>query len=281
MKFFNMFGQPYLDGDDGANLGGGGTPTDTAGQQTEPGATNTTGSEGAQQAATEQPKFKVKFNHEEKELTYDEAVQYAQKGLNYDRIYPEYEKLRNNPHLSYLEQKAQKLGITVEQLIENDRKYEEQEALNQLVQQNIPPEYAKEMLENRKFRESYQSQQQQAQAQQAKQKMFGEFLEAYPDVKNEDIPPEVWQAVKRGESLLNAYIRYENKQFREKLAGFEQQQQTQAANDKNAAASAGSAKTQGKTGGFISREQFDTNKSNQKWVMDNLDLIEQSRKHWK
>jgi hypothetical protein len=267
-----MFRQPYLDGDDGVNLGGGGTPTEAAEQQTTTQPTDTTGQEGQQ---TEPPKFKVKFNHEERELTYDEAIQYAQKGLNYDRIYPEYEKLRNNPHMSYLEQKAQKLGITIDQLIENDRKYEEQEALNQLVQQNIPQEYAKEMLENRKFREQYTTEQKAQQERETRQKMYGEFLDAYPDVKTQDIPPEVWQEVKAGRSLLDAYVRHENKMLKDKLNGAQQQQQTQQANQANAAASTGSARASGMQHDVISEESINAHANDTAWMLRNYNKIEE------
>lgn len=190
-------------------------------------------------------------------------------------------ELKGNPHLSYLEQKAQRLGMTVEQLIENDRKYEEQQRLNALVQQNIPEEYAKKLmkvdeLEQWKTQQEQerQKEQQQKQEQQHKQQMYAEFLQMYPDVKPEQIPAEVWQLVNQGHRLASAYAIHENKLLK-------QQQQTQQANLKNAEGSTGSAKTQGKTGGYISRDQFDANKSNQNWVMKNLDLIEESRKHWK
>ena len=55
-------------------------------------------------------------------------------------------ELKNHPHLSYLEQKAQRFGITVEKLIENDQKWEQQRRLNELVQNNIPKEYAEKLL---------------------------------------------------------------------------------------------------------------------------------------
>lgn len=280
--FLNMFKSPYLDGDDGANLGGGGTPIDTAAQQNNTQLPDTTGQGGQQQTQQtqqmEQPKFKVKFNHEERELTYDEAIQFAQKGMNYDRIYPEYEKLRNNPHMSYLEQKAQKLGITVEQLIENDRKYEEQEALNQLIQQNIPEEYAKKLLEHDKIISEYQTEKQTRAQKEAQQKMYSEFFESYPDIKPEEIPAEVWKEVKQGRNLTDAYIRYENKALKEKMNSFQQQQQTQQANQANAASSTGSVKTTGKVGEFFSREQVE--KMTTAEVSKHLEAIKESRKHW-
>jgi hypothetical protein len=190
-------------------------------------------------------------------------------------------ELKSNPHLSYLEQKAQRLGMTVEQLIENDRKYEEQQKLNELIQKNIPPEYAEKLLkvdELEKWKaqteQERQAEIQRQQQQQYKQQMYAEFMQMYPDVKPEQIPAEVWQLVNQGHRLASAYAIHENKLLK-------QQQQTQQANLKNAEGSTGSVKTQGKTGGYISREQFDANKSNQNWVMKNLDLIEESRKHWK
>lgn len=88
---------------------------------------------------------------------------------------------KNNPTLTYLEKKAQTLGMTVEQLIENDRKYEEQQKINQLVQQNIPPDIAKEVYESRKFRETYTTKEKEQQKKQETQQMYSEFLEAYPE----------------------------------------------------------------------------------------------------
>jgi hypothetical protein len=189
-------------------------------------------------------------------------------------------ELKNNPYLSYLEQKAQRLGVTVDQLIENDRKWEEQQALNELIQKNIPDEYAKEILENRKFREQYQEEKAEREKQEKEHQMMAEFLDAYPDVKPEDIPVEVWVEVNKGRNLLDAYVSYENKRLKEEMAKFQQQQQVQQANEKNAASSTGSAKSSGATGGYISREQFEANKHDINWVRKNLSILEESRKHW-
>ncbi len=190
-------------------------------------------------------------------------------------------ELKNHPYLSYLEQKAQRFGITVEKLIENDQKWEQQQRLNELVQNNIPKEYAEKLLKvdeleqwKAQTEQQRQEEQRKQQEQQYRQQMYAEFLQMYPDVKPEQIPKEVWQLVNQGHRLASAYAIYENKLLK-------QQYQTQQANFKNAESSTGSVKTQGKTGGYISREQFDANKGNMNWVMKNLDLIEESRKHWK
>ena len=157
-------------------------------------------------------------------------------------------ELKKHPVLSYLEEKAQKLGISVEQLIENDRKWEEQQKLNELIQQNIPPEFAQKLLEHDKIVQEYQTEKQIREQKEKEQKMYLEFLEAYPDVKPEDVPAEVWQEVARGRSLLDAYVRYENKRLKDEMAKFQQQQQNQQANQTNAASSTGSARDIGSAG---------------------------------
>lgn len=49
-------------------------------------ATDPTTSQDGQEAEPEPQKVKVKFNHEERELTLDEAAVYAQKGMNFDKV---------------------------------------------------------------------------------------------------------------------------------------------------------------------------------------------------
>lgn len=160
-----------------------------------------------------------------------------------ERLARERQKYENNPYLKYLQEKAQRLGITVEQLIENDRKWEEQQQIQKLVQQNIPPEFAKEMLENRKFREMYQAEQQRRQQEEAQRQMFMEFIQTYPDVKADQIPQEVWQmTLQKGYPLTAAYAIWENKQLK-------QQMQTIQANQKNAETSTGAAKNVDKVQG--------------------------------
>lgn len=160
-----------------------------------------------------------------------------------ERLARERQKYENNPYLKYLQEKAQRLGITVDQLIENDRKWEEQQQIQKLVQQNIPPEFAKEMLENRKFREMYQAEQQRRQQEEAQRRMFMEFIQTYPDVKADQIPQEVWQMVlQQGYPLTAAYAIWENRQLK-------QQMQTIQANQKNAETSTGAAKNVDKVQG--------------------------------
>jgi DNA repair exonuclease SbcCD ATPase subunit len=194
-------------------------------------------------------------------------------------------ELKSHPTLSYLEQKAQRLGMTVEQLIENDRKYEEQLEIQQRAQKDqVSYEYAERLY---KLEQKEQQREQEAESirqKQEQQQMYAEFLEAYPEFqdpqKANEIPPEVWQAVQKGERLLNAYARYENQRLKAEMAKYQQQQQTQQANLNNAATSTGSVKDGGKGGEFISLDEFEANRHDQSWVMKNYSRIQKSRAKW-
>lgn len=269
------FRQPYLDADNGTNLSGGGAPADPTGQQVDPPQ-----SAGNQQDPA--PFLTVKYNKNEVPLDKDRAIEFAQKGMNYDHVYSELDQFRNHPGLSWLNNQAQRYGMSVERLIEAYQQQEEQEQLNQLVQQNIPQEYAQEMLENRRFRQQYQAEREANQQKIKVEKMYEEFLSAYPDTKGEDIPSEVWREVEQGKNLLDAYIKHENKLLRGQLQVVQTKEQAAAANQANAQASTGSAKGQGiPDSGFISKEVYEANKESQEWMLKNYDQIKKSMGKWR
>lgn len=56
------------------------------------------------------------------------------------------------------------------------------------------------------------------------QEEYGEFFKAYPDVKGNEIPVEVWQEYQKGKNLLDAYVRHENNQLKAKLKAIETNQ---------------------------------------------------------
>lgn len=178
---------------------------------------------------------------------------------------------------------------------------EYREALNEydLMQkyqnQGLPEDVVQELLENRKFREQYQSQQKQIEAQnqqaQAEQdfntrrdSMYDEFLSEFPDYDTEEkwlnIPKEVWTEAdkwlksggREGRRLADALMRYNWKQ---NIA----QQQASEANQANAEASTGSVKGQGKSGTFFTREQVAAMSRDE--IKSNYEAIKESEKRWK
>ena len=112
-------------------------------------------------------------------------------------------------------------------------KQEQEQKLSELLEQNIPEEYATEMLENRKFREQFEAEKTAKQQQEQQQADMREFIKEFPDVKPEDIPVEVWQANEKGVPLSYAYAKHAYKQATKA-------EEISKANEENAKSSTGS-----------------------------------------
>lgn len=152
--------------------------------------------------------FEIKYNKEPVKVSYDEAPTYIQKGMNYDKLQEKYQSLESDPRLSFVETLASSYGMTVDQYMEAVQEQQEQARLNELVEQNIPEEYAREMLENRKFREQFEAERQAKEEGQRFEQEANELFQEFPDLKPDQIPAEVWQLKEqRGLTLLDAYLR--------------------------------------------------------------------------
>lgn len=176
----------------------------------------------------QEPFLRVKYNKEERGLTQEEALMYAQKGLNYDKIQERLQQVESNPGLAYLNELAQRSNTDIDTLVNYWREQERQNELNQLVQSNIPQEYAEEILNNRKFREQFEEKQRQEQEQAAQRKEFNEFFEAFPGVDPKNIPKEVWELNDNGIPLKFAYAEYERQQLLNEVKILKQNKQNKA-----------------------------------------------------
>ena len=216
--------------------------------------------------------FKVKYNHEERELSRDEMIQYAQKGMNYDKVYEKVTSLENDPRLSFVESQAQRYGMNVNDYIQAVNAQAEQERINELIEQNIPESIAKEILENRKFREQYENERKQYQAEAQKKQQYDDFLQSYPDVNPSEIPESVWASFDKGVPLTYAYAMHENSILRQKLG-------TREANEKNSNSSMGSVTGQGTVGSKTKFTKTSVERMSQADVMANIDAINAAMLH--
>ena len=160
--------------------------------------------------------LRVKFNGEERTLTEEEARNLAQKGMNYDRFYEPIERLARLNNMT--------VGEYVNQLNDTQVQYEVSKEMDSL---KGDPKYANiddAVLEeiatarvNQNMGErdrNYQSQvQEQADAQQARaQREIDKFMEEYPEYRNkgpEALDPKVFDFVKQGYTLLEAYNKFQ------------------------------------------------------------------------
>lgn len=175
--------------------------------------------------------LKVKYNSEEMDLDEDTARELAQKGMNYDKVLDRLNQFESDPRLTLVEELAQEQNMSPEEFVQAVRESREQRQLDELIQQNIPEDYAREMLENRKFREKLQAEEQSAKEEQARNAEFGEFFDIFKeetgrdyDPRNDSLPDEVWEAHQQGEPLKYAYLRHHSKQLKSQLKQLKQNQ---------------------------------------------------------
>ena len=112
---------------------------------------------------------------------------------------------------------------TVDDYLDAIKGQREQDKVNKLIEENVPEQYAKEMIENQKFREQYQTEQQKKVEETKRLEELKEFQNEYPDVKLDAIPKEVFEQIENGRTLTDAYSRYEVKALKDQLAQYKKQ----------------------------------------------------------
>ncbi len=247
--------------------------------------------------------IKVKYNHQELELPYEEAVQHIQKGMNYDKAI---ERARQEA----AQEAAQKARdewiaeqgyawkgkpITTEAEYKQALREQEIEEKLRLQYSSLPDEIIEEILENRRFREETLAERKtreeaERKAQEEKDlstrrdAMYDEFLTEFPEYDTEEkwktIPPEVYAEAdkwlqsggREGRRLADALAKHNLRQI-------QAQDQAAQANQANADSSMGSVKGQGKTQTYFTREQV-ANMSREE-IRANYAAIKESEKRWK
>jgi hypothetical protein len=162
--------------------------------------------------------FKVKYNHEERELGYDEAVPLIQKGMNYDKLQGQLSSLQNDPRLGKYDrvmEAARLLGYQSDDALANDMMntyYSNIAAKEGLTVEQVrkDAEQARREADLGK-RETALNQKERDEAQAAAREgdrnaMYERFLTAFPGVKASDIRPETWDRVNSGMDLVAAFI---------------------------------------------------------------------------
>ncbi len=169
--------------------------------------------------------------------TEEAVIANLQKGMNYDHIAQERDRLRNAEEIKIIDEYAKISGLTRDQYIaflrENQRKAAVDAQAQRAAQQypDAPPEMLSELAQ---LRLQQQREQQAQQAQQAARQPWNEFFGAVK-LTPAEIPQEVMTLVGRGMRPLEAYYKHQNEQLQLQLAA----RQT---NEKNKQAAIGSAK---------------------------------------
>ncbi len=213
--------------------------------------------------------LKVKYLGEERELTEEEAVTLAQKGMDYDRqrqkaesLTQEVQTLRTRlsqleEYEAFLKELAEPQALTVEDLMLETRA----EVL--VRQQGIDKETALARVRARQAERAAARAQAKPvepdpvkEAEARRQRDIETFLKEYGHVKPEEIPQEVWKKVGEGHSLVDAYraheiatIKAENQRLKAEMEAAEKRHkeelEAERRNWENAKRSTGSQATAG------------------------------------
>ena len=245
------------------------TEDDGDGNQTEPTETEETsqeqgsaqgedeqaneGTAADEQPGTEEPMFDLKYNKETKQYTRQQVTELAQKGLNYDHVTEQRDRLQqeiadltkfrdeNSAILDTLRAAAEASGKSVQEYLTSIR-------TNLLVAQGISPETARERILREDAEQRLHSKQKAEEAaasskrdaEQRQKDDIARFQKKYKDVDPKTIPQEVWEAVRGGELLTDAYGDYQRRDLERQLREANEKLAIRAKNESNRQKSLGS-----------------------------------------
>ena len=219
-------------------------PTETTTETTEP-------TETAEQPPADQPEmFDLNYMGNVEKHTREEMIALAQMGRDRDRILQQRDaamqfRTQHEANIANLEQMAKDFGMEnpaalldamrINLLRQHGKTQAEAEAI-------VRADNANRKLQGYQTQEQRMKEQQQA-AQQRQQRDFQEFVQRYPGLDPKTIPDSVWQDVRKGEPLVQAYGRFEMQQLRAENQRLQQQIAAQKQNDENKQKSLGSMKS--------------------------------------
>lgn len=185
--------------------------------------------------------YTLKTPKGEKQCSLDEVLVYANKGMDYDGMRQDRDRLRD-----FLKEMAAPLNLSVEELIDNTRarmliqqkkeageELSEMEALT-IIQRNRAEKQAEAQATDEK-----------AASEAAKAQMIRAFVNEFPDVKATDIPADVWAECSRTGDLAGAYRKYADGLKDSEIKRLKKENETLKQNQKNKDRSTGPRRSAG------------------------------------
>lgn len=185
--------------------------------------------------------YTLKTPRGEKQCSIDEVLVYANKGMDYDGMRQDRDRLRD-----FLKEMAAPLNLSVEELIDNTRarmliqqkkeageELSEMEALT-IIQRNRAEKQAEAQATDEK-----------AASEAAKAQMIRAFVNEFPDVKATDIPADVWAECNRTGDLAGAYRKYADGLKDSEIKRLKKENETLKQNQKNKDRSTGPRRSAG------------------------------------
>lgn len=201
--------------------------------------------------------FELKHLGETRTVNREEVVELAQKGMDYDRVRGKLDELRgleaeaaaNQQYADFVKELAAGAGISVEEMIDSTRAkilVDQATKQGQTLDMDAALQQAKQTREAKAQTEQQSKEMREARNRQEHfQEEAARFRTLYPEVKAEEIPPEVWAEFDKTGNLSDAW----SKNVNQKLAAENQRLQSELdavkQEKKNEARSTGSRKSAG------------------------------------
>lgn len=243
-------------------------------QRTEPEEGGAEDKQDGDKAISEQ-KFVVKVNKETREVSYQDAPAWIQKGMDYDRVKGQLETAQQEqatlqaevdkykPHVTLLEQAAEAAGVSLDQMLESvqlgmfrSKGMSDAEARAELRNLRLERQIQDLDKQNQKptAAEPVQKPETDEKADRA-QRDIEEFSRVFPDVQlTEDLVAKLVPDVQKGMSLTSAYLKMENQRLQTEAKQRQQQEAAKKQNTKNRAKTPGSMND---SGGQRTKDAYD------------------------
>lgn len=237
-----------------------GTDQETGPAEETPGTPETDAPEGSETPQQEEPQEELYDLTDDagatRQVKRDELTQLAQRGMQYDRMSMQMSGLKqerdelaqyrqtNDSTLTEIKQLADMAGVDVPTYLTALQE-------NILVSKGMEREQAKIWVQRQREQARQQAaaeaqrRQQQDAVRQRQEADIQEFVSRYQSVDPKTIPQSVWDAVRKGDTLVNAYSRYEVQQLREENQRLQQQLATKEQNANNRSRAVGSMQSAG------------------------------------
>ena len=202
------------------------------------------------EAEVQADRFELKHLDEKRSVSRQEVIALAQKGLDYDRIRAKYDALRadqpeRDAHEALLQELAAGSGQSVDALLRSLRPAQTgPEGEEAALSDPEAPAPAPERPEKPTLSTS-------PDPETARRQSYLRFSREFPQVKAEEIPPEIWRDFAAGKGdLAYLYARHENRQLRSALTAARQ-------NEENRRKSTGSRATAGSAMSKLDADWYD------------------------
>lgn len=165
---------------------------------------------GFKEEKKEDELYTIEYGSDKKSFTLDELKESAEKGLKYDHIKAEYDKLKNSPALSIINSMAKQNNQSAYEFAFEIARQKREQKEAELILRGVPQREAKRLCE---LEEENQRQIIKKEA----DRPFDEFVRQFPDVRAEDIDKSVWEEFKRTNDLTAAYAKFENRHLKSQI----------------------------------------------------------------